>query len=45
MEPEGSLPCQPNPLRPIDPYLPKDHLNVILPPVSLLIGTRPAINS
>jgi hypothetical protein len=23
---------QPNPVRPIDPYLPKVHLNVILPP-------------
>jgi hypothetical protein len=23
---------QPNPVRPIDPYLPKIHLNVILPP-------------
>jgi hypothetical protein len=43
MEPEGSLPCsqkpangpilsQSNPVRPIDPYLPKVHLNVILPP-------------
>jgi hypothetical protein len=43
VEPEGSLPCskippldpilsQTNPFRPIDPYLPKIHLNVILPP-------------
>jgi hypothetical protein len=43
MEPEGSLPCsqkpatgpylsQPFPFRPIDPCLPKVHLNVILPP-------------
>jgi hypothetical protein len=42
-EPEGSLPCsqsppldpilgQPNTVRPIDAYLPKVHLNVILPP-------------
>jgi hypothetical protein len=40
MEPEGSLPCsqnppldpvlsQPNPVRPIDTYHPKVHLNVI----------------
>jgi hypothetical protein len=39
MEPEGSLPClqnlpldpilsQPNPVRPIDPYLPKGKVNV-----------------
>jgi hypothetical protein len=40
MEPEGSLPCshkpatgpQLNPVRPTDPYFPKVHLNVILPP-------------
>jgi hypothetical protein len=44
MEPEGSLPIsqktatgpyilsEPNPVRPIDPYLHKVHLNVILPP-------------
>jgi hypothetical protein len=43
MEPEGSLPCykspppdpilsQVNPVRPIDPCLPKVHLNVTLPP-------------
>jgi hypothetical protein len=42
MEPEGSLPCSQKPAtgpypeaaessRPIDPYLPKVHLNVILP--------------
>jgi hypothetical protein len=42
MNPEGSLPCsqnppldpilsQLNPVRSIDPYLPKVHLNVILP--------------
>jgi hypothetical protein len=44
MEPEGSLPCsqklatgpylsQPNPVCPIDPYLRKVHINVILPPI------------
>jgi hypothetical protein len=43
MEPEGSLPrshksatgpilSQLSPIRPIDPYHPKVHLNVILPP-------------
>jgi hypothetical protein len=43
MEPEGSLPCLQKPATgpypekveyncPIDPYLPKVHLNVILPP-------------
>jgi hypothetical protein len=45
MEPEGLLQCsqkpaldpilrQSNPVRTIDPYLPKVHLNVILPPTS-----------
>jgi hypothetical protein len=39
METEGSLPCppldpilsDPNSVHPIDPYLPKVHLNIILP--------------
>jgi hypothetical protein len=30
--PLDSILSQPNPIRPIDPYLPKVHLNVILPP-------------
>jgi hypothetical protein len=45
MEPEGSLPCphkpttglylsQLTPVLPIDPYLPKVHLNINLPPTS-----------
>jgi len=48
MEAEGLLPCsqkpqldpilsQPNPLRPINPYVPKVHLNVIL-----ISATRPS---
>jgi hypothetical protein len=58
MEPEGSLPCsqslpldsilsQLNPLCPIDPYLSKVRLNVILPPtpsyfvyISLFLQTK-----
>jgi hypothetical protein len=45
MKSKGSLPCsqsspldpilsQPNPVRPIDPYLPKVQLNVIFPPMA-----------
>jgi hypothetical protein len=43
--PLGSIPSQPNSVRPIDPYLPKVYLNVIVPPtprsphLSLTFGT------